>query len=128
MCTVILLRMWPGQEIWLSHHKVGSEKGLVSGGIHPRMNGDREGRCRCSKTGDCRPLDSIRISESDRRRRHKSNLSGILSLTRLALQDGGLEAGHIVLAGSFTRTVAVNPGDVFTANYGALGALAVAFD
>ena len=49
-------------------------------------------------------------------------------VNKLAAQDVGLEAGQIVLAGSFTRTVGVRPGDVFTANYGELGALAVSFD
>jgi 2-oxo-hept-3-ene-1,7-dioate hydratase len=49
-------------------------------------------------------------------------------VNKLAAQDVGLEAGQIVLAGSFTRTVAVRSGDVFTANYGPLGALSVAFD
>jgi 2-oxo-hept-3-ene-1,7-dioate hydratase len=32
-----------------------------------------------------------------------------------------LEAGHIVLAGSFTRAVAAKKGDTFTADYGPLG-------
>ena len=55
--------------------------------------------------------------------------AGIAWLVRkLAAQDMGLEPGQVVLAGSFTRTVAVRPGDVFTANYGPLGALAVSFD
>ena len=49
-------------------------------------------------------------------------------VNKLAAHDAGLEAGHIVLAGSFTRTVAVRPGDVFTANYGPLGTLTVSFD
>jgi 2-oxo-hept-3-ene-1,7-dioate hydratase len=49
-------------------------------------------------------------------------------VNKLAAQDAGLEAGQIVLAGSFTRTVAVKSGDVFTANFGSLGALAVSFD
>ncbi len=46
---------------------------------------------------------------------------------KLALQGVGLEAGHIVLAGSFTRTVAVAAGDVFYADYGPLGSMGVAF-
>jgi 2-oxo-hept-3-ene-1,7-dioate hydratase len=49
-------------------------------------------------------------------------------VNKLAAQDAGLEAGQIVLAGSFTRTVAVKSGDTFTANFGPLGALAVSFD
>ncbi len=49
-------------------------------------------------------------------------------VNKLAVLDAGLEPGQIVLAGSFTRTVAVRAGDVFTANYGPLGALAVSFD
>jgi 2-oxo-hept-3-ene-1,7-dioate hydratase len=38
-----------------------------------------------------------------------------------------LEAGHIVLAGSFTRTVAVAKGDTILADYGPLGNVAVHF-
>lgn len=46
---------------------------------------------------------------------------------KLALHDTGLEAGHIVLAGSFTRTVAVGPGDTLHADYGKLGGISVHF-
>lgn len=46
---------------------------------------------------------------------------------KLSLHDTGLEAGHIVLAGSFTRTVAVGPGDTLHADYGRLGCIAVHF-
>lgn len=38
-----------------------------------------------------------------------------------------LEAGHVLLAGSFTRTVAARKGDTFHADYGPLGAIAVHF-
>ncbi|MDR0779239.1 MAG: 2-oxo-hepta-3-ene-1,7-dioic acid hydratase [Pseudomonadales bacterium] len=40
---------------------------------------------------------------------------------------GKLRAGEIVLAGSFTRPVAVAPGDVIQADFGALGAIGVSF-
>lgn len=46
---------------------------------------------------------------------------------KLASGGEGLNAGQIVLAGSFTQPLSVNPGDVFTANFGELGALAVSF-
>ncbi len=48
-------------------------------------------------------------------------------VNKLAALDAGLEPGQIVLAGSFTRTVAIRSGDVFTANYGPLGSIAVSF-
>jgi 2-oxo-hept-3-ene-1,7-dioate hydratase len=38
-----------------------------------------------------------------------------------------LEAGHVLLAGSFTRTVAVKRGDTIHADYGPLGAISVHF-
>jgi 2-oxo-hept-3-ene-1,7-dioate hydratase len=38
-----------------------------------------------------------------------------------------LEAGHIVLAGSFTRVVFAKPGDTVHGDFGALGAVAVQF-
>ncbi|UHL65090.1 2-oxo-hepta-3-ene-1,7-dioic acid hydratase [Paralcaligenes sp. KSB-10] len=38
-----------------------------------------------------------------------------------------LEAGHILLAGSFTRTVAVAKGDTIHADYGPLGSISVHF-
>lgn len=38
-----------------------------------------------------------------------------------------LEAGHIVLAGSFTRTVPVSRGDTIHADYGQLGSISVHF-
>jgi 2-oxo-hept-3-ene-1,7-dioate hydratase len=44
---------------------------------------------------------------------------------KLALHDERLEAGEIVLGGSFTRPVACSAGDVFHADYGRLGAFAV---
>jgi 2-oxo-hept-3-ene-1,7-dioate hydratase len=46
---------------------------------------------------------------------------------KLAALDVGQDSGHIVLAGSFTRTVAVAAGDVFYADYGPLGSMAVSF-
>lgn len=44
---------------------------------------------------------------------------------KLALHDEGLEVGEVVLAGSFTRPVAMSLGDVFHADYGALGSIAL---
>ena len=44
-----------------------------------------------------------------------------------ALHDTGLAAGQIVLAGSFTRTVAVTRGDTLHADYGKLGSISVHF-
>ncbi|MCJ0765198.1 2-oxo-hept-4-ene-1,7-dioate hydratase [Variovorax terrae] len=46
---------------------------------------------------------------------------------KLAAHDEGLAAGEIVLGGSFTRPVACAAGDVFHADYGPLGAIAVRF-
>ncbi|WPQ36396.1 2-oxo-hept-4-ene-1,7-dioate hydratase [Achromobacter xylosoxidans] len=46
---------------------------------------------------------------------------------KLAAHDTGLEAGQIVLAGSFTRTVAVAKGDAIHADYGPLGSISVHF-
>jgi len=46
---------------------------------------------------------------------------------KLAAHGEGLEAGEIVLAGSFTRPVACAAGDVFHADYGPLGSIAVRF-
>ena len=46
---------------------------------------------------------------------------------KLAAHDTGLEAGHIVLAGSFTRTVAVARGDTLHADYGPLGTITCRF-
>ncbi|CUI96291.1 2-oxo-hepta-3-ene-1,7-dioic acid hydratase [Achromobacter xylosoxidans] len=46
---------------------------------------------------------------------------------KLAAHDTGLEAGQIVLAGSFTRTVAVAKGDTIHADYGPLGSISVHF-
>ncbi|HEY6790314.1 MAG TPA: 2-oxo-hepta-3-ene-1,7-dioic acid hydratase [Trebonia sp.] len=46
---------------------------------------------------------------------------------KLAPLGHGLDAGHILLAGSFTRPVSVAAGDVIHADYGPLGALAVSF-
>ena len=46
---------------------------------------------------------------------------------KLAAHDTVLEAGHIVLAGSFTRTVAVAKGDTIHADYGPLGSISAHF-
>ncbi|MUL78995.1 2-oxo-hept-4-ene-1,7-dioate hydratase [Mycolicibacterium sp. CBMA 226] len=46
---------------------------------------------------------------------------------KLALLDQGLEAGELLLAGSFTRPVSVAAGDVVHADYGPLGSIAVSF-
>ncbi|MFY1893513.1 2-oxo-hept-4-ene-1,7-dioate hydratase [Achromobacter xylosoxidans] len=46
---------------------------------------------------------------------------------KLAAHDTGLEAGQIVLAGSFTRTVTVAKGDTIHADYGPLGSISVHF-
>jgi len=47
---------------------------------------------------------------------------------KLAAFDEGLEAGHVLLAGSFTRTVPVGKGDTIHADYGPLGSISVQFD
>jgi 2-oxo-hept-3-ene-1,7-dioate hydratase len=46
---------------------------------------------------------------------------------KLAPHDEALEAGEIVLAGSFTRPVACAVGDTFHADYGPLGSISVHF-
>ena len=46
---------------------------------------------------------------------------------RLAPYDVGLEAGQLILGGSFTRPVAVRPGDTFHVDYDDLGAIACRF-
>lgn len=46
---------------------------------------------------------------------------------RLGLREVTLEAGQLLLTGSFTPPVAVAPGDVLHADYGPLGGIAVAF-
>ena len=46
---------------------------------------------------------------------------------KLAPYDESLEAGEIVLGGSFTRPVACAAGDVFHADYGPLGSISVRF-
>jgi 2-oxo-hept-3-ene-1,7-dioate hydratase len=54
--------------------------------------------------------------------------AGIVWLAnKLALHDITLEAGHILLAGSFTRPTSVVSGDVIHADYGPLGSIAVSF-
>jgi len=47
---------------------------------------------------------------------------------KLAAFGTELEAGHFVLAGSFTRTVAVSKGDTIHADYGPMGSISVHFD
>lgn len=46
---------------------------------------------------------------------------------KLALHGEGLQAGEIVLGGSFTRPVACAAGDTFHADYGRLGSISVRF-
>jgi 2-oxo-hept-3-ene-1,7-dioate hydratase len=48
-------------------------------------------------------------------------------VNKLAPLGGGLEAGQIILAGSFTRPVDIAPGDVIYADYGPLGSIGVSF-
>ena len=47
---------------------------------------------------------------------------------RFAPHGIGLEPGHFILAGSFTRPVAVKPGDRILADYGPLGTIEVNFE
>ena len=57
---------------------------------------------------------------------HPAN--GVVWLARrLAAYGQRLEAGHIVLAGSFTRPVPCAVGDVFHADYGPLGSISARF-
>jgi 2-oxo-hept-3-ene-1,7-dioate hydratase len=57
---------------------------------------------------------------------HPAN--GIVWLAnKLAAHGEGLEAGEVVLAGSFTRPVAASAGDVFHADYGPLGPISFRF-
>ncbi len=54
--------------------------------------------------------------------------AGIAWLARRFARHGvGLEAGQVILAGSFTRAVPVAPGDVFHADYGRLGSFGFSF-
>ncbi len=46
---------------------------------------------------------------------------------RFSAHDIALEAGQIVLSGSFTRPVAIRPGDTFHADYGRLGGISCHF-
>ena len=46
---------------------------------------------------------------------------------KIAPLGDGLEAGEIVLAGSFTRPITIAPGDVVHADYGPLGSIGVSF-
>lgn len=47
--------------------------------------------------------------------------------SKLSAHGAGLEAGQVILAGSFTRPVWVRDGDTFHADYGRLGSIAVHF-
>jgi 2-oxo-hept-3-ene-1,7-dioate hydratase len=49
-------------------------------------------------------------------------------VNKLAPHGIGLEAGHFVLGGSFTRPVFGHKGDTFHADYGPLGSIAFRFD
>ena len=54
--------------------------------------------------------------------------SGVAWLAnKIAPYDEGLEAGQLILAGSFTRPVAAARGDTFHADYGPLGSIAFRF-
>jgi 2-oxo-hept-3-ene-1,7-dioate hydratase len=46
---------------------------------------------------------------------------------KLAAYEVGLEAGQVIMAGSFTRPVFANSGDTFHADYGPLGAITCRF-
>jgi 2-oxo-hept-3-ene-1,7-dioate hydratase len=46
---------------------------------------------------------------------------------KLSPYEIGLQPGEILLCGSFTRPVFARPGDVFHADYGALGGIGVRF-
>jgi 2-oxo-hept-3-ene-1,7-dioate hydratase len=48
-------------------------------------------------------------------------------VNKLAEVGSGIEAGQIVLAGSFTRPVSVAAGDVIHADYGPMGAIGLSF-
>jgi 2-oxo-hept-3-ene-1,7-dioate hydratase len=53
---------------------------------------------------------------------------GIVWLARRYHEQGlSLEAGQVILAGSFTRPIDIRPGDEFHFDYGQLGAFAVSF-
>ena len=57
---------------------------------------------------------------------HPAN--GVVWLARRFSSHGvGLEAGEVILAGSFTRPVEIRPGDTFHADFGALGSIACHF-
>lgn len=47
---------------------------------------------------------------------------------KLAAFGEGLQAGHVLLAGSFTRTVPVGKNDTIHADYGPLGSISIHFD
>lgn len=54
--------------------------------------------------------------------------AGIAWLARRFARHGvALEAGQVILAGSFTRALPVTPGDVFHADYGRLGGFGFSF-
>lgn len=57
---------------------------------------------------------------------HPAN--GIVWLARRYAEQGlSLEAGHVILAGSFTRPIDVRAGDEFTFDFGGLGSFGLAF-
>jgi len=57
---------------------------------------------------------------------HPAN--GIVWLAnKLALHGTVMQAGHILLAGSFTRPVNIAAGDVIHADFGPLGSIGVSF-
>ena len=47
---------------------------------------------------------------------------------KIAVHGEQLDAGALVLSGSFTSPVAARAGDTFYANYGELGTIAIGFD
>ncbi len=54
--------------------------------------------------------------------------AGIVWLARRYVEQGlTLEAGHTILAGSFTRPIDIRPGDEFRFDYGDLGSFELAF-
>ncbi len=54
---------------------------------------------------------------------------GIVWLANKLAEHGvGMEAGHVVLAGSFTRAIPCVKGDTFHVDYGPLGSISVHFD
>jgi len=55
--------------------------------------------------------------------------NGLVWLARRFAAHGiSLQAGEVILSGSFTRPVAIRPGDVFHADYGRMGSIACRFE